>query len=193
MKKIYILLGHPNKDTACGTFADSYEKGAREAGHEVHRTNLGDLHFDPILHKGYKEIQALEPDLIQIQEDIKWADHVVIIYPIWWSSMPALLKGMIDRMWLPGFAYNFNKGMMGGMFWNKRLKGKSMRVFQTYDSSPFIEVFLFGSSTNVLKRAVADFSGMRTHVTKVGNLKGIKEAKFNRLKSKFYELGLGGK
>src|SRR3990167_320914 len=76
-KKIYILLGHPDKETLSGHFADIYEQEAKAAGHEVRRTNIGDLSFDPILHKGYKVIQELEPDLLKVQEDMRWAEHLV--------------------------------------------------------------------------------------------------------------------
>src|SRR3989344_2901432 len=143
LKKIFILLGHPDKNTLSGSFTDAYEKGARDSGDEVRRLNLGDLQFDPILHEGYKTIQALEPDLLQAQEDIRWADHFVIIYPSWWSTMPAILKGFFDRIWLPGFAFHFKPhGLGAGYFWKKAMKGKTARVFVTSDSHPIVARFI---------------------------------------------------
>ncbi|MEK7129079.1 MAG: NAD(P)H-dependent oxidoreductase, partial [Patescibacteria group bacterium] len=80
-KKILILLGHSDNETTCGSFATAYEEGAKETGYEVKRVNLGDLKFDPILHKGYKVIQELEPDLLALQNDFRWAEHIVLFYP----------------------------------------------------------------------------------------------------------------
>ncbi|MES2037398.1 MAG: NAD(P)H-dependent oxidoreductase, partial [Pseudomonadota bacterium] len=59
-----------------------------------------------------------------MQENIKWCDHFVILYPSWWSTMPALLKGFIDRAWIPSFAFRFKKeGFMAGMLWTRLMAG----------------------------------------------------------------------
>lgn len=165
-KKIFILLGHPDSETLSGSLATKYEKTAKHAGHEVRRLNIGELKFDPILHRGYKVIQELEPDLKLVQEHMRWADHFVLIYPLWWSGMPALLKGMFDRMWLPAFAFRFNKGKMG---WQKLLKGKTARVIVLSKLDPFAIWAMFGDFSNEISRATLGFSGLKVRRTHIGN------------------------
>jgi putative NADPH-quinone reductase len=165
-KKILVLLGHPDADTFTGSVADHYQAGAEDGGHEVRRINLGDLQFDPILHKGYKEIQNLEPDLSEVQESITWADHVVIVYPNWWCTMPALLKGLFDRIWLPGFAFNFNKETQKV---EKHLQGKSARVFIIAGThSPFATWWKYGDYTNEIQHGILGFAGFNTSVSALG-------------------------
>lgn len=193
--KITFLLGHPDKETRCGSFADAYEAGARAAGHEVRRINVGELKFDPILHKGYKEIQPLEPDLLMAQDTIRWCDHLVVLYPSWWSTMPALLKGFFDRIWIPGFAFRFKKeGYMAGYFWKRLLSGKSATVFVTSDSHPFWARFMFGDTTNEIKRALLWFAGFYPiTIKKVGPLKYASEDSLKEWRRKFTKWGKCGK
>lgn len=186
-KKIFILLGHPDKDSLNGTLASEYERGATEAGHEVRRMNLGDIQFDPILHKGYREIQELEPDLKAFQENVRWADHFVVLYPSWWSTMPALLKGLFDRVWLPGFAFRFTNG---GNFWQRLMKGKSASMIVTSDTAPLVQRLIFGDTTNELKKGILWFAGFSPiHVHKFGYLKHFGMWRRERMKRTVYNLG----
>lgn len=169
-RRVFVLLGHPDKETLSGELATAYEDAARAAGHEVRRLNVGELSFDPILHKGYKVIQELEPDLKLVQEHMRWCDHFVLIYPLWWSSMPALLKGMWDRMFLPAFAFRFNKGKPG---WQKLLSGKTARVITLSKSEPWQIWLLFGDFTNEIARALLGFAGFKVSVTTLGSAENL--------------------
>ena len=174
LKKIVIVCGHPDHETFTGTVLDTYQAAAQEAGHEVHRFNLGQMKFDPILHKGYKEIQPLEPDLITLQTAILECDHLVIAYPNWWTTMPALLKGLFDRFWLPGFAFNFNKQTRKI---EQHLKGRTGRVFVTSGShSPFKTWWKFGDYTNEIQYGILEFAGINTSVTTYGPCEHVDDA-----------------
>ena len=159
-KKILVLLGHPDWDSMCGYLATRYEEAAIVAGHEIRRVNIGEMQFDPILYKGYKTIQELEPDLLLLQIDFKWADHIVVLYPNWWSTMPAKLKGLFDRFFLPGFAFKMNKGSLIGT-WKKLLKGKTGRIIITMDNHPFFARLLVGDYSNEIRRGIFWFAGRR--------------------------------
>lgn len=157
-------MGNPAMDTLSKRLADEYEAGALSAGHEVRRMNLPEMQFDPILHKGYRVIQELEPDLKTFQENIKWCEHFVILYPNWWCATPALLKGLFDRAWLPHFAFNM---WDNGMGWTPRLKGRSARIILLANSSPLVQWLLFGEFTNEMERATLGLAGFSPIKTKI--------------------------
>jgi len=190
MKRILIILGNPDSETYSGEIANAYQEAAESAGHEVRRVNLGEITFDPILHHGYKVIQELEPDLVALQESWNWADHTVIIYPNWWNTMPALLKGMFDRMWLPGFAFNFDKQTKKLI---QRLKGKTARVIIVAGThSPFQTWWRYGDYTNEIQHGILEFAGIRTKVTAYGPCERVSQKRRENWLDEITELGKRG-
>jgi len=188
--KIYILLGHTDSATLSGAFADTYEKAARAAGHEVRRQNIGEMHFDPILHQGYKTIQALEPDLEDFRENVRWCDHFVIIYPIWWSAMPAMLKGLFDRAWLPAFAFRYADH---GLTWKRLLKGRTARIVTSANSPAWLLYFMYGSPTAHLALSILEFAGISTRVTLFGPSERASQTTHAKWITKVEWLGKHGK
>ncbi|WP_317203418.1 NAD(P)H-dependent oxidoreductase [Janthinobacterium sp.] len=133
-KRILVVLGHPSNDSFCGAIGDAYLAAAALAGHEVRQLRLGGLDFDPILRHGYSVVQPLEADLLEAQALIQWAEHLCFVYPIWWGGVPALLKGFLDRSFLPGFAFKYKAG---AAFPEQLLKGRSAQMLVTMDTPPW--------------------------------------------------------
>jgi len=192
MKKILIILGHPNRKTLGGSLTESYKNGALRSGAEVKEINLADLDFDPILHLGYKEIQALEPDLVRAQELIKWAEHIVFVYPIWWGTMPALLKGFIDRTFLPGFAFKYRPN---SPFWDKFLTGKSARLIITMDAPAWYNYWINGNAgPKAMKKTILEFCGIKpVKVTTIGSVRFLKPEQITNWLERVEKLGEGVK
>ena len=164
---ILIINGHPDTDRYCSSVAEAYSKGARKSRAKVRRLDLATMSFDPILHKGYDEIQPLEPDLEKAQEDIKWAEHIVIIFPVWWATVPAILKGFIDRTILPGWAYKFT----GIMSWEKYLKGRTARIIATAGAPGWYYRFVVGMPGVKMLKDTLKFVGIKpARATILGSL-----------------------
>ena len=195
VKKILVLLGHPDKSGFCGEIADTYEAAARAAGHTVERLNIGEMQFDPVLHHGYRERQELEPNLKRFQELITSSDHFVIIYPVWWVSMPALLKGLFDRAWLPGSAFRYMRMKSGkrSIFWHRMFRGKTARTILTSGTRPILIRFLPGSVNAQLKWGILWFAGFSVRTTWFGPSEKIPDARRARWLLKVRRLGKEGK
>jgi NAD(P)H dehydrogenase (quinone) len=187
-KKIFILLGHPDSrpEPLSRQLADAYEAAARLVGHEVRRADLSALQFDPILHKGYRARQELEADLLKVQEDMTWCEHFVLFFPNWWGGMPALLKGMWDRMFLPRFAFSMWKNKMG---WTPLLKGRSARVVITCSNPVILDQLAFGDFSASIKRSILSFAGFSTKVTAVGRSERLSEGQKASLLRRMSRLG----
>ena len=193
-KKIFILLGHPDKGGMCGSLANSYESGARESGHKVVRMNIGEMKFDPVLHRGYRSVQELEPDLLRFQELIHWCDHFVVVYPVWWVGMPAILKGLFDRAWLPGSAFRYIRTKAGSrtIFWHRLFRGKTARIIMTSGTHPLLVRFLPGNVNAQLRWGILWFAGFSVRTDWFGPAESVPEKKKARWLARVRNLGQKG-
>ncbi|MDH4472587.1 MAG: NAD(P)H-dependent oxidoreductase [Fluviicola sp.] len=174
MKKILVINGHPNLASFNRALADAYISGAEKAGAEVKTLTIAELDFNPSLQFGYQQRMELEPDLVNAQKLILWADHLVWVHPVWWGGLPAVTKGFIDRVFLPGFAFKYREN---SVWWDKLLAGRTARIITTLDQPSWYYRFAFGRpSVNQLKKSVLQFCGIKpVKVTYIGPIRQSKE------------------
>jgi putative NADPH-quinone reductase len=170
MKNILIINCHPNKESFNFGIAEAYKKGALTSGADIKEIVIKDLVFNPNLQFGYQKRTELEPDLLDAWEKIKWADHLVWVHPVWWGGLPAVTKGFIDRLFLPGFAFQYREN---SVWWDKLLAGRTAHIITTLDQSSWYYWFAFGRpSVNQLKKSTLEFCGIKpVKVTYVGVIK----------------------
>ena len=157
MARICIIVGHARKDTFCEALGESYRRGAQEAGHEAALFVTSRMAFDPVLHEGFAAVQPLEPDLAAAREAMRAADHLVIIFPLWLGTLPALFKGFLERVLQPELVEPAKRGQFV-----KLLKGKSARVIVTMGMPGFVYRFWCGAhALKMLKRNILGFMGVR--------------------------------
>lgn len=160
MPSALIIDGHPDAESLTASIAQRYATGYGDA----RLLTLRDLDFDPHLHFGYRQRMPLEPDLADAKQSIREAKTIIITTPLWWGSVPALLKGFFDRALLPQQEYRYNSyGLPEGL-----LKGRRGRMFLLADTPWYV--------APVLGLPVA------THVTKsTMKLCGVRPFRVHRL------------
>ncbi|BAU49218.1 dehydrogenase [Sulfurifustis variabilis] len=171
-RRILIIEGHPDPSgTRFGNaLAAAYAAAAEDAGHEVARIVVARLDF-PLL-RTQKEFDAGEPPepIRAAQESIRWADHLVLFYPLWHGDVPALLKGFLEQVFRPGFAAETQRGKLP----RKGLTGKSARIVVTMGMPAFVYRWYFGAhGLKSLERNILRFSGVRpVRATLIGLVEG---------------------
>ncbi|MEO1729699.1 MAG: NAD(P)H-dependent oxidoreductase [Pseudomonadota bacterium] len=139
---ILLIDGHPDQGRFASHLLDLYQD-ALPKDCSVTRFNVRDMEFTPILRHGYLKRTDWEPDIAAIAEAFDACDHVVFAFPMWWGAEPAELKGLIDRLFLPGFMYQFREK---GALWDKYLEGRSADVIATMDTPALFLRLLYGNA-----------------------------------------------
>lgn len=159
-KRIVIIQGHPDPDEAryCHALASAYKDGAISAGHEVKTIDIAGLDFPILRSRAEWENEPPLADIKNAQNAMAWAQHVVIIYPLWLGGMPALLKGFLEQLMRPDFAFK-GELMMGKT--ESPLSGRSARIVVTMGMPAFFYRWYYGAhSLKSLERNILHFVGM---------------------------------
>ncbi len=140
-KRVLVLAANPKKDSFVSHLAQVYARSAQKK-HDVQLINISDMDFNLDLSNGYSDGQVMEESLTSFQASLQWCEHLVIITPIWWGALPAKLKGLIDRTFLPGFAFEYEKNKS---IPKKLLQGRSARIVMTLDTPPWYYLLFQGA------------------------------------------------
>lgn len=163
-KRILVLAANPNKTSFTNFLATTYAKAAKK-NNEVRLLVISDMIFNLDLSAGYTEVPALEDSLKDFQASLQWCEHLVIFTPLWWGSVPAKLKGLIDRTLLPGFAFQYEKGKS---IPKKLLSGRTAHIVMTMDTPPWYYFLIQGApAIKQLKTATLEFVGFNSVKSKM--------------------------
>jgi putative NADPH-quinone reductase len=192
-KNILIIQGHPDTshDHLGHALAAAYEKGALESGYEIKTISVANIDF-PLL-RTYEDFYSHEPIpvIVQCQNEIRWANHLVIFYPLWMGSMPALLKAFFEQVFRPGFAM---EPVDGGKKWVRLLKGKSAHIIVTMGMPAFLYRWFYGAhGLKSLERNILKFTGVGPiHESLIGMVEDCQQHRVRWLE-KMYVYGKQGR
>jgi len=185
---ILVINGHPDSSSYCHVLAENYKLGAEKSGYDCSLINLSNLEFIPNLRYGYNIKMELEPDLVKLQKLITKANHLVFIFPTWWGTYPALLKGFIDRVFLPGYAFKYQNHSPIPV---PLMKGKTARLITTMDTPVwYYSLFYKSPGINSLKKSVLQFCGFKqVRITIFTSLKKSAETKRKKWLNEIEKMG----
>lgn len=159
-RRILILDGHPDPhpDRFCHALAKAYCEGAAQAGHVVHRLSLAEMDFPSLACRAEWEGETPCPAIRGFQDELVWAQHLVVIYPLWLGSMPARLKALFEQAFRPDFAFGGKAAAPGA----GRLKGRSVRIVVTMGMPALIyRTVFFSHSLMAFRRGMLALLGFK--------------------------------
>lgn len=191
-RNILVIQGHPDAhgDHYCHGLAKAYSDSATAAGHEVSTINVAELEF-PLL-RSQQEWSAESPpvDIKKAQNAIERANHLLIVYPLWLGTTPALLKAFFEQVFRPGFAID----LVAGGRWRKRLTGKSARVVVTMGMPAAVyRVWFRAHSLKSLERNILSFVGIRPVRATLIGMVGRSDARRRHWLARLATLGRQGR
>lgn len=183
--KNLIIYTHLNPASFTKAIVDEVEKKAIARGEEVKIIDLYAEKFNPILDMPDVEhllMGGIIPeDTKKYQELITWADHLTIVYPMWWAQMPAILKGFIDRVFLHGYAFNFTENGPVGLLVNKTAQ---VYISTNTPAAVYEETGMNKAQLRIIEQGIFEFCGLKTQTTIFADVKeGTDEMRKGYLKT----------
>jgi len=169
--KHLIIYSHLNPNSFTKAVVDEIYRVAISKEHEVKVIDLYADKFNPIME--FPDIQysfmggEAPDDIEKYQTSVSWADHISFVYPLWWSQMPAMLKGFVDRVFSHGYAYQYDENGAQGL-----LTGKSVQLYiNTGNTSKMLnELGIHDAIRTISEVGIFEFCGMKANTTFFGNV-----------------------
>lgn len=189
MTRIFLLDGHPDPspERFCAALADAYAGGALRSGHEVRRFDLGAMQFPLLRSKEDFEKGPVAEDAAHVQDAIRWADHLVIIHPLWMGSQPALLRALFEQAFRYGFVLTNPEDKSS----NRALKGKTAHVIVTMGMPAFVYRWNYGAyGVRWFENSMLRFAGVRpVRRTLIGTVEDMSDRRRRKWLRRMQEAG----
>ena len=187
--RILLIDGHPDRDDArlCHALAGAYQDGCKSGGHEVRCIRVSEINFPLMRTSEQFESHQIPAAIKTAQESLQWCNHILIIYPLWLGTMPALLKGFFEQVFRPDFAFERN-----ATGWPKgNLSGKSARIVVTMGMPGWVYRWFFGAhSLKSLERNILRFAGIKPiRETIYGMVEAASDSKREKWLAEMHDLG----
>lgn len=196
--KNLIVYAHPNSGSLNHFFKQTVLLSLQKSGEEIEVRDLNQINFNPVLcldDMSGQRMGKVADDVKTEQDFITWADRIIFIYPIWWTGMPAIMKGYIDRVFSYGFAYRYDQGIQKGLLTGKKTiiinsHGKSNAEYEamgmdkalalTSDTGIFAysgleiqEHFYFDKADRASQENVSDWENQLKAAFKIGDKESV--------------------
>ncbi|WP_030668808.1 NAD(P)H oxidoreductase [Streptomyces sp. NRRL B-1347] len=167
MAAVLVVTGHPRADSLTAGLARHARDRLTAEGHTVDFLDLEAEGFDPRMTPDDEPdwgdpAKAYSPEVRAHMRRVADADAIVVVFPVWWFGLPALLKGWIDRVWNHGFAYGRRRG--GSPLARTRMLWLGLTA---YDRAKFVDAGWEETVTRVLRTGISEYCGMAPDVTSV--------------------------
>lgn len=177
MANILVINGHPDAapQRLCAGLVEAYVAGAEAGGHVVRRIAVGALAFDLLRSAADFNDGAPPPVIGGVQRDIQWADHLVVVFPLWLGGLPALTKGFFEQVFRPQFTMRWRKNQLP----QGLLDGRTVRLIVTMGMPAPAYRLIFGAGgVRSFERSVLGLAGLRrTGTTMFGGVGDVAAAK----------------